>query len=170
MFTSEDRAILILFRSFGWFFCQELARTISKEVIPVLSTTDVKLACVGIGTYERSQEFVELTEFPSKYLYVDPDNAVYDALDLVKSVKNTFFDQRTPLSLAKRFATPGKSDDLIEALSTWKPWIPPKLDQGYQQGGAFVFQGQETLYGRKDPATGDHADLNVLLNVALSKK
>lgn len=139
-------------------------------MIPVLATTDVKLACVGIGTYERSQEFTELTKFPDKFLYADPENTIYDALKLEKSIKNTFFDQRTPLSLVKRFKTPGRSEDLIEALSTWKPWIPPKLDQGYQQGGAFVFKGAETLYGRKDPATGDHVDLNLLLNVALSKK
>lgn len=31
----------------------------------------------------------------------------------------------------------------------WKPWIPPKLDQGLQQGGTFVFLGSQVIQARK---------------------
>ena len=30
-----------------------------------------------------------------------------------------------------------------QALARWKPWIPPKLEQGLQQGGTFVFEGDQ---------------------------
>eukprot|EP00976_Prorocentrum_cordatum_P054579 1101534-Prorocentrum_minimum.AAC.1 len=30
-------------------------------------------------------------------------------------------------------------------MPRWKPWIPPKLDQGLQQGGLFIFEGDTTL-------------------------
>ena len=110
-----------------------------------------------------------MVSFPHPFLYADPENKVYDALELVKSnPMQLMFDPRTPLSLAKRVAT-GNSGDLQTSLRTWKPWIPPKMDQGLQQGGAFVFDGyKDVLYARKDPATGDHADLNQILDIALS--
>ena len=49
------------------------------------------------------------------------DNVTYDALGLVKTVQNTFFDPRTPLSLLKRVQE-GKFDDLQDVLSNWVPW------------------------------------------------
>lgn len=166
LWSSDDTSILICFRSFGWFFCQELARSITKDVIPKIG--DTKLACIGIGTFERSQEFVDHVGFPRQFLFADPENVVYSALGLVKSSPTELmFDKRTPLSILKRMQD-GKMSDLQAALGSWKPWIPPKLEQGFQQGGAYVFKGSTTLYGRKDPATGDHADLNTLLQVALN--
>ena len=57
--------------------------------------------------------------------------------------------------------------DLVAATSRWKPWLPPKADQGLQQGGAFVFEGDRLLFQHRDPSTGAHADLNTLLRVAL---
>lgn len=106
------------------------------------------MICIGIGTHERSLEFSDLTNFPKDYLYSDKDNQVYDALGLVKSTYSTLFtDSRTPLSILKRFQK-GESEYLQEALKTWKPWIPPKLEQGLQQGGAYVFNGRETIYGK----------------------
>ena len=35
------------------------------------------------------------------------------------------------------------AEDLREILPRWKPWLPPKNDQGLQQGGAFVFRGRQ---------------------------
>lgn len=125
---------------------------------------------MGIGTHERAVEFHELTGFPREYLYADPGNSVYDALELIKSSPvQLFTDKKTPLSIARRFSQ-GKGGYLLTALRTWKPWIPPKLEQGYQQGGGFVLRGKETLYGRKDPATGDHVDLGMLLQLVLEEK
>jgi hypothetical protein len=40
--------------------------------------------------------------------------------------------------------------DLAEALGRWKPWIPPKLGQGLQQGGMFVFKGDQEVQNTKN--------------------
>jgi hypothetical protein len=47
--------------------------------------------------------------------------------------------------------------DLREVFSHWKPWIPPKREQGFQQGGVFAFEGDECVYQFYDPSTGVHA-------------
>lgn len=95
---------------------------------------------------------------------------MYDALEFVKSNPISLFtDARTPLSLADRIKNQ-RTGDLEEALKTWKPWIPPKLSQGLQQGGSIIFEGSKVLYNRKDPATGDHVDLSLLLDIALKAK
>jgi len=57
--------------------------------------------------------------------------------------------------------------DLAAALARWKPWIPPKLEQGLQQGGMFVFNGDQEAFSYYDPSTGSHADLNTVLIAAL---
>ncbi len=125
-----------------------------------------RILAVGIGTPEKAQEFCKLTSIPKDILYSDADNEVYDALDLLKSNPISLLtDVRTPLAMAKRLKD-GKGDFLKEALTNWKPWIPPKLEQGLNQGGAFVFRGDGSLvYGRKDPATGDHVKLETLLQL-----
>ena len=125
-----------------------------------------RIIAVGIGTPEKAQEFCKLTSIPKDILYSDADNEVYDALHLLKSNPISLLtDVRTPLAMAKRLKD-GKGDFLKEALTNWKPWIPPKLEQGLNQGGAFVFRGDGSLvYGRKDPATGDHVKLETLLQL-----
>jgi hypothetical protein len=65
-------------------------------------------------------------------------------------------DIRTPLAIADRYKQ-SRGEDLTNAFKAWKPWIPPKLSQGLQQGGAFVFEGRSVLFARKDPATGSKA-------------
>ena len=136
--------------------------------MPVLGEQDrdVRLVAIGIGTAARAKEFSEHVGFPADLLYADPDNVVYDQLGLIKNVGDTFFNPTTPLAIAERIRQ-GRTGDLTSALSRWKPWIPPKLEQGLQQGGAFVFDGDSLLYDRKDKSTGDHADIDTLLNVAL---
>lgn len=126
------------------------------------------LICVGIGTPEKAQEFAELTELPREVLYSDAENALYDALNLLKSNPVSLMaDVRTPLAMAKRLRE-GKGNYLKMALDEWQPWIPPRLDQGLQQGGAFVFTSDGGLkYGRKDPATGDHVNLDTILRLVL---
>jgi len=51
----------------------------------------VKLFLVSIGTWERSIEFAEVTGFPRDALLADPDSVTYEALGLVKGVRQTFF-------------------------------------------------------------------------------
>lgn len=127
--------------------------------------------CIGIGSHERSLEFCSHVGFPPAYLFSDAENKVYDQLQLVKSTPATLFtDIRTPLAIAKRF-TEGKQQYLGTAFKNWRTamWIPPKLEQGLQQGGAFVFRGKNVVYSYKDPSAGAHADINEVVRIALDQ-
>jgi len=121
---------------------------------------------VGIGTPERGKEFCAHVPFPEANLFADPENACYTALGLKKGLSTTFLSPETPYSILARQQKDGAAD-MLSALQRWKPWIPPKLDQGLQQGGVFVFDGSTELFQHYDPATGAHADLNQVLNAAL---
>jgi hypothetical protein len=149
-------------------FCQELAAQIASDVEPVLTGAGVRTLCVGIGTLETARKFCEHVPFPERYLYTDPDNAVYDALGLRNGVGATFFSASTPFAILDRIQKDGAAG-LVAATKRWKPWLPPKSSQGLQQGGAFVFEGSEVLFQHFDPSTGAHADLNQLIQVALAK-
>mmetsp|Transcript_17009 Transcript_17009/g.39241 ORF Transcript_17009/g.39241 Transcript_17009/m.39241 type:complete len:87 (+) Transcript_17009:696-956(+) len=73
---------------------------------------------------------------------------------------------QTPFSLANRFIQ-GRGGDLVEALRTWKVWIPPKgASQGLQQGGMFVFEGREAVFEHRDQGTGAFASLSAVLEAA----
>ena len=148
-------------------FCQELAAQLARDVKPRLDEAECKLLAVGIGTPERAREFCEHVGFPAASLYADPENDAYTALGLKKGVQTTFFTIDTPLAILKRAQQDGATD-LLAATSRWKPWLPPKSDQGLQQGGAFVFEGAELLFQHFDPSTGAHADLSSVLGAALS--
>lgn len=147
-------------------FCQELAAQLARDVQPRLDDADCKLLAIGIGTDERAREFCAHVGFPETSLFADPENAAYDALGLNKGWQTTFFTIDTPLSILKRAQGDG-AKDLLEATSRWKPWLPPKLDQGLQQGGAFVFEGESLLFQHFDPSTGAHANLDEVLQAAL---
>ena len=100
-------------------------------------------------------------------MYCDPENTAYDALELKKGVGTTVFTIDTPLAILAR-AQKDNAKDLVDATKRWKPWLPPKSDQGLQQGGAFVFEGEELLFQHYDPSTGAHVDLDTVLKVALT--
>mmetsp|Transcript_9912 Transcript_9912/g.13800 ORF Transcript_9912/g.13800 Transcript_9912/m.13800 type:complete len:82 (-) Transcript_9912:269-514(-) len=78
----------------------------------------------------------------------------------------TFFNKETPFSILERQKRDG-AKDMLDALQRWKPWIPPKLEQGLQQGGTFVFNGKDEVFQHYDPSTGAHADLSEVLSAAL---
>ena len=139
----------------------------ARDVKPALDDAGIVLRAVGIGTVERANEFCNHVGFPREALFADPENAGYSALGLKTGVVKTFFNEATPYAILDRVKKDG-AKDLVDALGRWKPWIPPKLEQGLQQGGTFVFQGDQECFGHFDPSTGAHADLNTVLNVALS--
>uniref|UniRef100_A0A7S1UE41 Thioredoxin domain-containing protein n=1 Tax=Phaeomonas parva TaxID=124430 RepID=A0A7S1UE41_9STRA len=165
----DEVVVLVFFRSFGCPFCQELALTLARDVIPTLGAAGVKLVAVGIGTGTRAVELCEHLSFPTANLFADPTNEAYGYLGFMKDAAKTFFDARTPLAIAERIRRDG-AKDLLASFGRWKPWTPPRLDQGYQQGGCFVFQGENAIYGYKDPATGAHADLNKIVGIALASQ
>ena len=134
---------------------------------------------MSIGTSERAKDFVRETGFPAERLFADPESAAYDALRLNKSLAN-FSQKSTPEGIMARIQRDGAAD-LLGVLRRWKPWIPPKPEQGFQQGGAFVFdfadgtsdasdiellRGAHTLYRFYDPSTGVSAPFDDMLAAA----
>ena len=157
-----------------------MAIQLRRDLIPVLDAHGVDLVAVSIGTHARSKDFVEETGFPAERLFADPESATYDALRLNKSLAN-FSQKSTPEGIMARIQRDGAAD-LLGVLRRWKPWIPPKPEQGFQQGGAFVFafadetnanaseiellRGSETLYRFYDPSTGVSAPFDDMLAAA----
>lgn len=106
----------------------------------------------------------------------DPDNAIYDDLDLNRGLKETFFTPSTPLSFLERFTEKDGMNNLMEVLSKWNEgmystmgcllrfpflfiinkciatavYIPPKQAQAFNQGGTFIFNGEKTIFAHYD--------------------
>ena len=146
---------------------QELAGTLARDVLPALQQRDVRMLCVGIGTLETARSFCEHVQFPPQLLFADAENEAYSALGLEKGLATTFFSVETPFAILKRLQKDG-AKDLLDATARWRPWLPPKSDQGLQQGGAFVFEGDVLRFAHNDPSTGAHADLDAVVNAALA--
>jgi len=107
------------------------------------------------------------------FLYVDPHNEVYDALDLNRGVGTTFFSPAIPWTFGNRLLNgePMFSTELMNVLGKWKDavYIPPKQEQAFFQGGAFVFSSKtgDTVYAHYDEATAAHAPPNEMVAKAL---
>lgn len=123
-----------------------------------------KLLVVSIGTAARAKQFVDETGFPIEMLYADPENATYNALGFYKGVARTFFNPATPFAIKDRIEK-NAAADLQDIMPRWKPWLPPKADQGLQQGGVYVFDGDQVLLEHFDEATGAHIDPVKILEV-----
>jgi len=127
------------------------------------------LAFVSIGRDERAREFAQLTGMPAECIFADPDSASYAALGLYQSVARTFFNPATPLAFQKRLAE-GKTDDIVNIVTkTWKPWVPPRSNQAFQQGGTFALVPNTTgtlvpVFSWFDEATAAHAPFERFLN------
>mmetsp|Transcript_8656 Transcript_8656/g.15794 ORF Transcript_8656/g.15794 Transcript_8656/m.15794 type:complete len:142 (-) Transcript_8656:245-670(-) len=125
---------------------------------------------VSIGKPEAGQQLVEHLEIPngSEYLFVDPENILYDALHLNKGIKETFFSPGTPFAFLDRFTKKDGTKELKEVLSKWSKafFIPPKQEQAFIQGGTFVFDGDETVFAHYDESTGAHSDIQQVIDFA----
>jgi len=148
--------------------CQELATQLVK-IKPELDGAGVRLVAVGIGTPERGPEFCQHVGFPPENLFTDPESLAYERIGLYKSVARTFFNPATPYAMLARFQKDG-AQDLRDVLGRWKIWIPPKQDQAFQQGGTFILDGTTTVFEHFDQSTGDHPDLDTVLDVARDLK
>lgn len=51
--------------------------------------------------------------------------------------------------------------DLLYVLGKWKDaiYLPPKQEQAFQQGGAFIFKGGDTIFAHYDAAAGAHIEV-----------
>ena len=134
-----------------------------------LEAQGVNLVLVSIGVPEKGQQLVDHLEFEKgeKYLFVDPENALYDALNLNFGVARTFFNINTPFAFLERFTSKDGTKDLGTILSKWSKalFIPPKQEQAFNQGGTFVFEGERTVFAHYDPSTAAHAKVNDVLDI-----
>lgn len=125
---------------------------------------------VSIGVPEKGKTLIEHLGFQNgeRYLYVDPENSMYDLLNLNKGVKETFFSPSTPFAFLDRFTKPDGMKDLFEVLGKWNKafFIPPKQDQAFNQGGTFVFDGLSTVFAHYDESTAAHSDLDKVIEIA----
>jgi hypothetical protein len=185
--SESTKTLLVVARSFGCPFCQDLAASLATQAIPKLDAEGISLYLISIGTPETGKDFSELTGFPRERLLADPGTQTYDALGLERGLAAALFSPRTPLALARRASTAAGREGLGAALGKWKAFLPPRVlrDAAYQ-GGAFVFvskrdEGEEKegggsaaaatvaecVWARLDRATADHAPAEELLEVAL---
>jgi AhpC/TSA antioxidant enzyme len=86
-----------------------------------LDRLGVNLVMVSIGMPEKGKQLVEHLEIPrgQDYLFVDPENALYDDLLLNKGIKETFFSPGTPFAFLDRFTKRDGMKELTEVLSKW---------------------------------------------------
>lgn len=126
----------------------------------------IKLYLVSIGPAERGKEFANHTGFPDQQLLADPESNIYEALSLHNSALDTFFNPKTPLALLDRVKRNG-AKEIRNVLGDWKFWIPTKKGQSTQQGGAFIFKGQNCVWQYIDPATAAHVNAQQLLQRSL---
>lgn len=103
------------------------------------------------------------------FLFADPDNSVYDDLDLNRGVSVTFFNPATPFSIRDRLFQKNGMKELTEVLGRWSNaiYIPPKRDQAFIQGGTFIFDGNRTLLAHYNEATGADANVENVVKLAL---
>jgi hypothetical protein len=141
-----------------------------SQRVDELNEMGVNLAMLSVGTPEKCQKLIDHLEFKGgeQYLFVDPENKLYDTLLLNRGLKETFFSIETPLAFLDRFTEPGGTNDLLQVLSKWNKAfiIPPKQEQAFLQGGTFVFDGPETIYAHYDASTGAHSDIQQVIGLA----
>lgn len=131
------------------------------------------LILISIGTPEKGTELFQHLNIPngSKWIFVDPTNTLYDKLHL----NTTFLSPQTAYTFRDRILGMNQNtndlSDLFDVLSKWKDaiYIPPKMDQAFQQGGAFIFDNDEgkMVFAHYDASTGDHIAPDDFVKIAI---
>jgi len=136
----------------------------------------VDLVLISIGKPEVGKKLLKHLEIQNgeDWIFCDPDNSCYDALELNSGIETTFFSIETPFAFRDRFfGSNGRTDgmkDLLDVLGKWKDaiYIPPKQEQAFQQGGVFVFKGGETAFAYYDAAAGTHMEVEKAVDRAIT--
>lgn len=129
---------------------------------------------VSIGKAEVGKDLCKHLgiENGKEFIFADPDNILYDDLELNKGIKTTFFSPATPFAFKDRIFREGSlfSEELSEVLGKWKDavYIPPKTEQAFNQGASFIFDGETTLYAHYDEATAAHAMPDEMVSLAIA--
>lgn len=140
-----------------------------------MAESNIDLVLVSIGKPEVGMTLMQHLNIANgdEWMFVDPENALYDALELNSGIETTLFSIETPFAFRDRFfGTNGRKDgmnDLLDVLGKWKDavYIPPKQSQALQQGGVFIFQGEDTAFAHYDAAVGTHLEVQVAIDRAI---
>jgi hypothetical protein len=80
---------------------------------------------VSIGTPKKGKTLIHHLGIANgdEYLFVDPENVLYDDLQLNRGVKETFFSISTPFAFLGRFTKEDGMEELMEVLSKWNKGV-----------------------------------------------
>jgi len=48
-------------------------------------------------------------------------------------------------------------------------YVPPRQDQAFNQGGTFVFDGDQTVFAHYDESTGAHSDIQQTIDLTKAR-
>mmetsp|Transcript_1800 Transcript_1800/g.2400 ORF Transcript_1800/g.2400 Transcript_1800/m.2400 type:complete len:148 (+) Transcript_1800:566-1009(+) len=141
----------------------------------MLLANNVDLVVVSIGLPEKGAQLMKHLNIKDgiDWVFCDPENASYDALELNRGIASTFASIETPVAFRDRiFGMNNRKDgmnDLLDVLSKWKDaiYFPPKQEQAFQQGGAFIFRGSDLLFAHYDAAAGTHVEVAKVVEKAI---
>lgn len=145
-----------------------------SQRINELEGKGIRLVMVSIGKPQVGQELIQhlklVENLGTDYLFVDPNNALYDALDLNRDVGRLFLNPATPFSFLDRFTKKDGTKELKQVLSNWSKaiYIPPKMEQSFLQGGTFIFNKDHTVFAHYDPSTAAHSSIDEVITIASS--
>ena len=117
-----------------------------------LSLSHMMMNVVGAKTFSSA------VPFPSELLILDPDRQLHDSFELKSGLGPTFFNKATPDAMQKY-----TFKAFTNAAKDYKFVKPPTNDAALQQGGTFVFDGDDVLYAHIDQGTADHAPIEDVL-------
>ena len=144
-----------------------------SEVRDELLANGIGIRMVSIGKPEVGKALCEHLGIKNgdTFVYADPENSLYDDLDLNRGIAETFFNPATPFAIRDRLFKRDGMKSLNEVLGKWSGafYIPPKQEQAFNQGGTFIFKGtEETLLAHYDEATGAHANIDEVVKTAMA--
>lgn len=87
----------------------------------MLTASGIQLVMISIGLPEKGRflaEHLEINDLDT-FLYVDPENTLYDALDLNKGLERTFFNINTPYAFLDRFRKKDGGKELWKVLGKY---------------------------------------------------
>jgi hypothetical protein len=150
MWATRD-ALVIFVRHFACAGCAEHVAALRPRLAE-LAQLDVNVVVVGSGTPDHLAGFIEREGIAA---FTDPTLAAYRAAELVRSRWSTY-GPRALVQLARA---------IMRGFSNGRPQGDP-----IQQGGTlYIARGGELCFYDRAEATGDHAALGDVVDVALAR-
>jgi AhpC/TSA antioxidant enzyme len=89
--------------------------------LPELQALDISLVLVSVGTPAKGGALVKHLDLVNgeHYVYVDPENRLYDAMLLNRGIDRTFFNVNTPYAFLERVKQKDGLKDLGGVLAKW---------------------------------------------------